>query len=223
MRFVWPVQGAVTRNFYYQSSLYVGGQHAAIDIAAPSGTPIAAVADGVVSGKGWDPYSGHFVALDHVDGWQTFYRHLYGDAPVVVGQPVKQGRGIGLIGSTGTSTGPHLHFDLWNISKVRNDDAIFYKHDIWAVDPELYLGKEDDVGFAEDIASLQENQTRIDRQLQEVAVMVFQARSDIEWLKGKATTLRKKDEWLDERLDKVEAALPTETHGHKATVDIILS
>lgn len=141
--FLWPVPGPVTRGFDYLSNIYVGGQHAAIDIAAPSGTPIRAIADGIVAGIGWDFYSGFFVALRHAGGWRSFYRHLYGQTPVVVSQGVAQSQIIGNVGNTGYSLGPHLHFDLWNIDK--QDSTAFGKHGIWAHDPELYLGQEDDM------------------------------------------------------------------------------
>lgn len=134
--FLWPVLGPVTRGFDYLSSIYVGGQHAAIDIAAPSGTPIRAVADGMVIGVGWDFYSGFFVAVEH-SGWRSTYRHLHGQTPVVVGQTVVQSQIIGNVGSTGYSLGPHLHFDLWAATK--HDPTAFAKHGLWAHDPELYL------------------------------------------------------------------------------------
>lgn len=138
-----PTKYPITRDFYYQSSFYVGGQHAAVDFGAPAGTPILATAGGVVIGVGWDMYSGFFVALEHViDGvvWRSFYRHLYGQTPLVVGQKVVQGQIVGNVGSTGWSTGPHLHFDLWCSQKIRDDEAIFYKNGWYAVDPLLYLG-----------------------------------------------------------------------------------
>jgi len=145
MRFIWPVAGAISRDFYYKSSIYIGGQHAAVDIPAVTGTPIKDAADGKVKGVGWDIYSGFFVAIDHADNWTTRYRHLYGQSPVAVGQRVTQGQVIGNVGSTGWSTGPHLHFDLWHRQKL--DAKAFYKNGLWAHDPELYLGKEDGMAF----------------------------------------------------------------------------
>lgn len=147
--FTYPLHDHVlTRDFYYLSSLYVGGQHAACDyirrIGPTRGAPIMAVANGTVSGIGWDMYSGFFVAIDHTDGFRSFYRHLYGQTPVAVGQQVGQGQIIGNVGNTGWSLGDHLHFDLWNCNKIRDDGAIFYKNGWYAIDPELYLGQEDD-------------------------------------------------------------------------------
>ena len=140
--FIVPVPGPVTRGFHYKSNIYVGGQHAAIDIAAPSGTPIRAVAAGFVRGVGWDQLSGFFVAITHDSGWRSTYRHLYGQSPVVVGQSVTQGQIIGNVGNTGYSLGPHLHFDLW--CPMKHDSTAFAKHGLWAHDPVLYLGQEDD-------------------------------------------------------------------------------
>ncbi len=141
MEFIWPIEGTVSRGWAYKSSIYVGGQHAAVDIPAATSTSIKAVADGKVAGVGWDMYSGFFVAINH-NGWQAFYRHMFDQPPVSVGQPVGQGGIIGGVGTTGYSTGPHLHFDLWSKTPI---DGAFEKHGIWAVDPELYLGREDDM------------------------------------------------------------------------------
>ncbi len=112
------------------------------DIPAPTGTPIKVVADGQVRGTGWDIYSGFFVAVDHAGNWTTRYRHLYGQSPVIRGQQVSQGQVIGTVGSTGWSTGPHLHIDLWNVNS-QSPEAL-YKAGWWAHDPELYLGQEDE-------------------------------------------------------------------------------
>ena len=146
MKFIWPIEGTVSRGWAYKSSIYVGGQHAAVDIPAATGTPISSVNIGVVEGVGWDLYSGFFVALGHDDGWQSFYRHLYGQSSVTINQVVHQGQVIGEVGSTGMSTGSHLHFDLWSENPIK---GAFQKHNIWAVDPELYLGikieEEDDM------------------------------------------------------------------------------
>ncbi len=141
MRFIWPLPRIISRDFYYLSSIYIGGQHMGTDIPAPAGTPIKVVADGEVRGIGWDMYSGFFVAVDHAGNWTSRYRHLCGQAPVTRGQQVSQGQVIGTVGSTGWSTGPHLHLDLWNVNS-QSPEAI-YKQGWWAHDPELYLGKED--------------------------------------------------------------------------------
>ena len=146
MRFIWPLANpAITRSFAYLSNIYIGGQHAALDLVprgrSATGEPIRAVADGVVAGVGWDFYSGFFVAVDHAGGWRSIYRHLYGQTPVSLGQRVRQGQVTGNIGNTGYSLGAHLHFDLWCTTK--HDPTAFAKHGLWAHDPELDLGKED--------------------------------------------------------------------------------
>lgn len=153
--FTHPISNAVlTRDFYYKSTLYVGGQHAACDYIPrgrpAAGEPIRAIAAGVVAVVGWDFYSGFFVAIDHADGWRSTYRHLFGQTPVVVGQSVGQGQIIGNVGNTGWSQGAHLHFDLWNRNRIRNDAAIFFKNGWYALDPELYLEQEEPMSSEHD-------------------------------------------------------------------------
>lgn len=85
--------------------------HHGVDYAAPSGTPVMAVADGVVTKKGWGGGGGNTVWLKHARGYETGYLHLksYGQG-LSVGSRVRQGQIIGYVGSTGTSTGPHLDY-----------------------------------------------------------------------------------------------------------------
>lgn len=85
--------------------------HQAIDWATPTGTPVRASCGGTVTKAGWGGGYGYVVFIDHVDGKQTRYAHL-SKVLVSVGQKVKQGDRIGLSGSTGVSTGPHLHFEM---------------------------------------------------------------------------------------------------------------
>jgi len=119
----------------------------AVDIPANSGAPIKAVAAGEVIDSGYSGINGNYVEIAHADGWRTKYRHLVEPAVVGVSVGVSQGQIIGKVGSTGWSTGPHLHFDLWNSSK-QSPEAV-YKSGIWAHDPELYLGVEDDMAMTE--------------------------------------------------------------------------
>jgi murein DD-endopeptidase MepM/ murein hydrolase activator NlpD len=90
--------------------------HSGIDVAAESGTPIVAPADGIVelATTSYAPRkpAGTVVILDHPDGRQTFYAHL-GALKVETGQHVSRGETIALVGNTGRSTGPHVHFELW--------------------------------------------------------------------------------------------------------------
>ncbi len=87
--------------------------HNGIDYAAPSGTPVSAVADGTVSFKGWKGGYGNFIELRHANGCVTGYGHLRGYARGLrQGQRVAQGQVIGYVGMTGLATGPHLDFSL---------------------------------------------------------------------------------------------------------------
>ena len=85
--------------------------HSGIDFAAGHGTPIQAAADGVVSRAGWGGGYGKVVRLGHADGLETRYAHMSSIA-VAPGQRVSQGDVIGYVGSTGLSTGAHLHYEV---------------------------------------------------------------------------------------------------------------
>jgi murein DD-endopeptidase MepM/ murein hydrolase activator NlpD len=86
--------------------------HKGVDYAAAWGTPIYAVADGVVSQAGWAGGYGQMVRLSHADQVETGYAHMSRLA-VSAGAQVRQGQIIGYVGSTGLSTGPHLHFEVY--------------------------------------------------------------------------------------------------------------
>ena len=88
--------------------------HTGVDYAAPSGTPVMSIGDGTVIAKGFNGGGGHTVKIRHNSVYTTAYLHLskYGDG-VNVGSRVSQGQVIGYVGSTGTSTGPHLDFRVW--------------------------------------------------------------------------------------------------------------
>lgn len=102
--FGWPTGGQITQVY----SRYHGG----IDIAAPMYTPILAAQSGQVTFRGWDNTGyGYSILLDHRNGWYTRYAHLSGIYPDL-GQWVERGQVIALMGSTGRSTGPHLHFEI---------------------------------------------------------------------------------------------------------------
>lgn len=88
-----------------------GRLHQGVDIAAPSGLPVTAVEDGVVIEAGRDGGYGRYVAVRHDDGLTSFYAHL-GTIEAVAGAAVRKGQPIGRIGSTGSSTGAHLHFEM---------------------------------------------------------------------------------------------------------------
>ncbi|MFI3280686.1 MAG: peptidoglycan DD-metalloendopeptidase family protein [Rikenellaceae bacterium] len=95
--------------------------HTGIDYAAPSGTPVHAVADGVVTFKGWGGGGGNTLKIKHPNNMTTGYLHLKGYAKGISnGSRVKQGQVIGYVGSTGASTGPHLDYRVWKGSTPIN-------------------------------------------------------------------------------------------------------
>jgi LysM repeat protein len=102
--FIWPLSGYLSQYFWWG--------HSGIDIAIPTGTPIAASDSGTVIFSGWNTGGyGNLVVIDHGNGFQTYYAHQSLIA-VENGQWVGQGEVIGYSGSTGRSTGPHLHFEI---------------------------------------------------------------------------------------------------------------
>ncbi|MDQ3086926.1 MAG: peptidoglycan DD-metalloendopeptidase family protein [Actinomycetota bacterium] len=118
--FIWPVNGTVVSGFGWRW----GRMHEGIDISASTGTPIWAAAAGTVIHAGWLGGYGNLVVVDHGNGLATAYAHASAIL-VGVGQQVSQGETLSLVGSTGNSSGPHLHFE------VRVNGA--------AVDPLFYL------------------------------------------------------------------------------------
>ena len=104
---IWPVHGPVTSGFGWRW----GRMHEGIDIAVPSGTPVVASAAGTVIHAGWLGGYGNLVVVDHGNGLATAYAHNSGFA-AGVGQGVAQGQVIAYSGSTGNSSGPHVHFEV---------------------------------------------------------------------------------------------------------------
>lgn len=101
----WPLRGIVTQG-------YIPGKHLAIDIGAPYGSTVYAAADGTVIHAQWARTGyGFTVIIDHGGGLQTLYAHLKGTL-VSSGDTVSRGQAIGAVGSTGNSTGPHVHFEV---------------------------------------------------------------------------------------------------------------
>ena len=113
--FVWPTTERWISGYDYNP----GANHPAIDIAGSIGNPVWAADNGVVVYSGWSNYGyGNLVVIDHGNGWQTLYAHL-NSIGVGCGQSVNQGQAIGGLGSTGNSTGAHLHFEMiYNATKV---------------------------------------------------------------------------------------------------------
>jgi len=95
------------------------GMHQGMDLAAPEGTEVFAVADGVVTYTGFDPIYGNYVVISHSERWTSLYGHLQ-IIETVLRTNVKSGSLIGRVGSTGQSTGPHLHFELRQDGKPLN-------------------------------------------------------------------------------------------------------
>lgn len=102
--------GCSNLGFYGYDANWGCSVHDGLDLAATAGTPIQAVADGTVVVAGWsDSGFGYYVEIDHGNGVHSLYGHMIGQPSVTVGQEVKQGDQIGQVGSTGLSTGPHVH------------------------------------------------------------------------------------------------------------------
>lgn len=120
--FIWPVIAPISSPFGPRW----GRNHAGVDLAANMGDPIKAARDGTVLSAGEIQGYGQTIVLSHADGTRTLYAHCSA-LHVKAGDKVKQGQVIGLVGSTGQSTGPHLHFEI-----IVNDHAR---------DPLLYLPK----------------------------------------------------------------------------------
>ena len=110
--FSWPVYGWLSQSYRYD--------HRAVDLAAPTGTPVTAADRGVILRAGWnDQGYGRFVIIDHKIDYVTLYAHL--DRILVEeGDIVGQGQVIGTVGSTGNSTGPHLHFEIRDFGHLIN-------------------------------------------------------------------------------------------------------
>lgn len=121
---IWPVDGVITQ--------YFTRRHNGLDIAINAGTPIHAADSGEVIWAGWRTDGlGYCVMVDHQNGLTTVYGHMIRQPPVYVGQYLKRGQVIGYIGSTGHSTGPHVHFMI----KHGGGDSHDYRN------PLAYLGK----------------------------------------------------------------------------------
>ncbi|WP_420853326.1 peptidoglycan DD-metalloendopeptidase family protein [Sphingobium estronivorans] len=116
-----PVAGRMSSGFGMRRHPILGytRMHAGVDFAAPYGSPIYAVTDGVVSYAGRHGGHGNYVRLDHGHGLATGYAHMSRIA-ASPGQRVRQGQVIGYVGSTGLSTGPHLHYELYRSGRVVN-------------------------------------------------------------------------------------------------------
>jgi murein DD-endopeptidase MepM/ murein hydrolase activator NlpD len=112
-RYVWPVHGRIT-SYFGRRNLGMGTSnfHSAIDVAAPTGTKVVAARSGTVIYASWSNRGyGKLIKIEHSGGAETWYAHN-SKILVEVGQYVNQGEVIARVGSTGLSTGPHLHFEV---------------------------------------------------------------------------------------------------------------
>jgi murein DD-endopeptidase MepM/ murein hydrolase activator NlpD len=114
--FMWPASGRITSNYGWRRWPFGGGNvrqfHSGLDIGASWGTPVRAAMSGRVTSAGWDDVLGNFVVVSHHSGYRTMYGHLSA-IRVKSGAYVGTGERVGDVGSTGMSTGPHLHFTVY--------------------------------------------------------------------------------------------------------------
>ena len=116
-----PIDSYITSHYGYRADPFRGGRkfHAGIDFEADVGDPVNAVADGVVSFSGNKSGYGYTVEIDHGNGFMTRYAH---NSRLVrkVGEPIRAGQQIAKAGSTGRSTGAHVHFEVWQEGRAVN-------------------------------------------------------------------------------------------------------
>ena len=126
----WPVLGEISSGFGFRKHPVSGAvaSHTGVDIRTHMGSAVNATASGIVSFSGWTNGSGHIVVLEHGHGFSTAYAHNKENL-VNVGQKVKKGERIALSGSSGVSTGPHVHYEVWQDDKQVNP-ASFLKEEL---------------------------------------------------------------------------------------------
>jgi len=110
---LWPVNGRLMGGYGVRSDPFSGegAMHTGVDISAPMGTPVRATADGIVLHAAWNGGYGRCVIIDHGNNYQTWYAHL-SRMDVIEGQEIRQGEVLGAVGTTGRSTGSHLHYEV---------------------------------------------------------------------------------------------------------------
>ena len=113
-----PVNGKLSSGFGMRLHPKYGRElfHSGIDLAADNGTPVHATADGIVSFSGWSKGNGNIVVIEHGHGFSTVYAHNTKNLSKI-GQTVKRGQEIATTGSTGVTTGPHVHYEIWKNGK----------------------------------------------------------------------------------------------------------
>jgi len=113
--FIWPASGYITSPYGYRRWPFGGNArqfHSGLDIGAPSGSSVRAAMSGRISAVGWDDVLGNYIVISHHSGYRTMYGHMSATR-VKPGAYVGTGERIGDVGSTGLSTGPHLHFTVF--------------------------------------------------------------------------------------------------------------
>lgn len=117
----WPTRShMMTSGFGYRKDPFTGRStfHAGVDITGEQGDPVYAAAEGTVTESDYDSAKGHYIVIDHLGGLQSVYMHL-SDREAETGDAIRRGERIGQLGSTGRSTGPHLHFQI-----MQHDEAV---------------------------------------------------------------------------------------------------
>ncbi len=119
--FIYPVRGYITSRFGTRRDPFTGARsfHNGIDIANALGTPVRASMAGTVTDTGFNSSYGNYIVISHGGGFQSLYGHLKGFL-VKIGDDVSQGQQIGLMGSTGYSTGSHTHFSIFKWNRAQN-------------------------------------------------------------------------------------------------------
>lgn len=117
----WPVEGRISSGYGMRRHPILGRDmfHSGMDISISSGTPVRATADGVVSYSGWEGRGGNTVVIENGNGFRTAFAHNRRNS-VKVGQRVKRGDVVAYVGSTGVSSGPHVHYEVWKNGKSVN-------------------------------------------------------------------------------------------------------
>lgn len=117
----WPVSGRISSAYGYRVHPKTGVRqfHSGVDISVPRGTEVRATADGIVSFAGWTANSGNVVVIEHGYGFSTAYAHSQKNL-VKVGDRVRRDDPVALSGSTGMSTGPHVHYEVWENGRHAN-------------------------------------------------------------------------------------------------------
>ena len=125
---IWPTRGYISSSFgnRIHPLTKVKNFHTGIDISSRSGNKIQATADGIVKKVGYNDVKGRYIIIDHKNGYETEFTHLHKKVFVKEGESIKKGQKIAVIGNTGISTAPHLHYEVRKDGKAINPmDLIF--------------------------------------------------------------------------------------------------